>query len=65
MSVDLYIGALQGAKNGNEMLEILDLISDTEQEDENNRSGEDPRFFHWRYIHHFVFLILNSSGFKL
>ena len=34
MSVDLYIGALQGAKNGNEMLEILDLISDTEQEDD-------------------------------
>ena len=34
MSVDLYIGALQGAKNGNEMLEILDLISNTEQEDD-------------------------------
>ena len=23
---DLYIGALQGAKNGNEMLEILSII---------------------------------------
>ena len=34
MSVDLYIGALQGAKNGNEMLEILDLIVGTEQEDD-------------------------------
>ena len=34
MSVDLYIGALQGAKNGNEMLEILDLIVSTEQEDD-------------------------------
>ena len=34
MSVDLYIGALQGAKNGNEMLELLDLIVSTEQEDD-------------------------------
>ena len=31
---DLYIGALQGAKNGNEMLEILGIIFGTEDESE-------------------------------
>ena len=58
MSVDLYIGALQGAKNGNEMLEILDLISSTEQEDDSWYTDPNSKasYHHYWYLRGVKFL---------